>query len=89
MGLVVSTLVGSNARGRINPSCKTREREHSYGEDNLEALQDIGETEEKGEIDRIDVVFPNAPSGKDRKTLTVSQIQGAGASGLRAGVPVE
>eukprot|EP00971_Amphidinium_carterae_P238939 4742985-Amphidinium_carterae.1 len=65
------------------------ERDHSYGEDNLEILECIGEREKERRTDPIDVMFPVVPSGKDRKTLTVSRIQETGASGLRAGVPVE
>eukprot|EP00971_Amphidinium_carterae_P202646 4020922-Amphidinium_carterae.1 len=65
------------------------EREHSYGEDNLESLKCIGEREEDKETDHIQVVFPEAPFGKDRRTLSVSQIQEAETSGLRVGAPVD
>eukprot|EP00971_Amphidinium_carterae_P122513 2425636-Amphidinium_carterae.1 len=65
------------------------EREHSYGEDNLASLECIGEREEDKKTDHVQVVFPEAPSGKDRKTLSISQIQEAGTSGSRVGVPVD
>eukprot|EP00971_Amphidinium_carterae_P061380 1215440-Amphidinium_carterae.1 len=65
------------------------EREHSYGEDNLAFLECFGEQEDDKKTDHIQVVFPEATSGKDRKTLSVAQIQEAGTSGSRVGVPVE
>eukprot|EP00971_Amphidinium_carterae_P129200 2559207-Amphidinium_carterae.1 len=65
------------------------EREHSYGEDNLESLKCIGEREEDEKTDHIQVVFPEAPLGKDRKILSVSQIQEAETSGSRVGAPVD
>eukprot|EP00971_Amphidinium_carterae_P000103 2258-Amphidinium_carterae.1 len=65
------------------------EREHSYGEDNLESLECIGEREEDKKTDHIQVMFPEAPLGRDRKTLSVSQILEAGTSGSRVGVPVD
>eukprot|EP00971_Amphidinium_carterae_P147688 2927165-Amphidinium_carterae.2 len=65
------------------------EREHSYGESNLEELVCIEGREEKPRTDNVDVVFPEVPIGRDRKSLSVSQIQGDGTPGLRAGVPTE
>eukprot|EP00971_Amphidinium_carterae_P096196 1903568-Amphidinium_carterae.1 len=65
------------------------EREHSYGEDNLESLKCVGDREEEKNTDQVQVVFPEAPLGRDRKTLSVSQIQEAETSGVRVDSPVD
>eukprot|EP00971_Amphidinium_carterae_P058553 1157957-Amphidinium_carterae.1 len=65
------------------------EREHSYGEYSLDSLESVGEQDKAKKTDCSQVMFPEAPSGKDRKTLSLSHIQEVGTSGSRVGVLTE
>eukprot|EP00971_Amphidinium_carterae_P327965 6459589-Amphidinium_carterae.1 len=65
------------------------EREHSYGESSLDSLESVGEQDEAKKTDCVQVVFPETPSGKDRRTLSLSHIQEVGTSGSRVGVLTE